>query len=362
MPGPIPLSRVAIDAEIEEAVLAALHSGHYILGAECAAFEREFAGYVEAGHCVLSSSCTAALSLLHQAMGLNTGDEVIVPAHTAFPTIEPLIHCGARPIFVEIDETCCLDPEAVAAAVTPRTVGIIAVHLYGHPADMDRIHTIARHHALWVIEDCAQAHGALYRGRKVGAQALAGVFSFYPSKNLTVLGDGGCIVTNDAALAERVRMLRDHGRRSKYVHEAVGFNLRFNEIQAAIGRVMLRRLDEANARRRRLAESYRRRLAGLVTVPHEAPWAYAVYHLYVIRTPRRDALAAHLAAAGVSTGLHYPVPTHRQPGIIERFGPPPALPRTEALARELLSLPLYPDLDPADLDRICELVADFLRR
>src|SRR6185436_1328865 len=225
----------------------ALESGRYILSSQCEAFERELADYIGMRHCVLSSSWTAAVMLLHEAMELHPGDEVIVPSHTAFPTIEPLLHSGAVPVFVDVDDTYCVDPAAAEAAVTPRTVGIIPVHLYGHPADMDRIMALAEKHGLWVLEDCAQAHGARYRGLRVGAIGTASAFSFYPSKNINVFGDGGCIMTNDAAVAGKVRMLRDHGRTSKYTHEIVGYNLRFNEIQAAAGRVGLHHLDRLNA-------------------------------------------------------------------------------------------------------------------
>lgn len=356
----VPLSRPYLDADIRAAVLAALDSGRYILGEECAAFEHELAQYVGVKHCVLSSSWTAAVMLLHEAMDLRPGDEVIVPSHTAFPTIEPLIHRGATPVFVDVDDTFCLDPVAVESAVGPRTVGIIPVHLYGHPADMDRILEIAAKHKLWVLEDCAQAHGGAYRARKLGSLGTAGAFSFYPSKNLTVFGDGGCIVTDDGAIADRVRKLRDHGRTSKYVHELVGYNLRFNEIQAAAGRVMLRHLDRLNAHRRHVAARYRERLGGLVEVPPERPWAEAVYHMFVIRTRRRDALAEFLARRGVGTGVHYPVPNHRQPAVVNRFQGLPALPRTEALVGEILSLPVFGELALEDVDYVCGQIADFM--
>lgn len=357
----IPLSKPFLDREIRDAVMSALESGRYILGEQCAAFERELADYVGVRYCVLSSSWTAAVMLLHDAMGLRPGDEVIVPAHTAFPTIEPLIHRGAAPVFVDVDDTYCADPGAVEAAVTPRTVGIIPVHLYGHPANMDPILALAEKRGLWVLEDCAQAHGARYRGRRAGSLGTASAFSFYPSKNLTVFGDGGCIMTNDRAVADKVRMLRDHGRTSKYTHEYVGYNLRFNEIQAAAGRAMLRHLDRLNAHRRRVAERYRNRLGELVRTPTERPWAEAVYHMFVIRTPRRDALAEYLGRRGIGTGVHYPVPNHHQPAIVGRFASLPPLPHTEALVREILSLPVYGELALDDVDYVCGEIADFLR-
>ncbi len=356
----VPLSKAFLDGEIRAAVMRALESGRYILAEECAAFEAELAAYVGVSHCVLSSSWTAAVMLAHEAMDLKPGDEVIVPSLTAFPTIEPLLHRGAVPVFVDVDDTFCLDPAAVEAAVGPRTVGIIPVHLYGHPADMERIAAIASKHRLWVLEDCAQAHGARHRGRRVGAIGTLGAFSFYPSKNLTVFGDGGCIVTNDRAIADKVRMLRDHGRTGKYVHELVGYNLRFNEIQAAAGRVMLRHLDGLNAHRRAVASRYRDRLGTRVQTPPERAWAEPVYHMFVVRSRQRDALARALAAAGIGTGIHYPVPNHMQPAVASRFGKLPALPRTEALVGEILSLPIYGELPLAEVDYVGAQVAKFL--
>jgi dTDP-4-amino-4,6-dideoxygalactose transaminase len=357
----IPLSKPFLNPEIREAVNSALESGRYILGEQCAAFERELAEYVGVRHCVLSSSWTAAVMVLHDTMELRPGDEVIVPAHTAFPTIEPLIHRGAVPVFVDIDDTYCIDPAAAEAAVTARTVGIIPVHLYGHPADMDPILAFAAKHGLWLVEDCAQAHGARYRGRRVGSMGTASAFSFYPSKNLAVFGDGGCIMTDDGAIADKVRMLRDHGRTGKYIHQYVGYNLRFNEIQAAGGRVMLRHLDLLNAHRLRVAERYRERLGGLAQMPLEKPWAEAVYHMFVIRTPRRDALAEFLGRRGVGTGVHYPGPNHRQPAIVGRFSALPTLPRTEALVAEILSLPVFGELPLEDVDYVCDQIAEFTR-
>ncbi len=354
----IPLSKVLMSDEVRNAALRAIDSGRYILAGECAAFERELAGYVGVRHCVLLSSCTAGLLLLHDAMNVRPGDEIIVPSHTAFPTVEPLMYLGAKPVFVDVDEAYCADPDAIAAAVSPRTVGIIAVHLYGGPADMGRIVAVARRHGLWVVEDCAQAIGARSSGSRVGSVGDAGAFSFYPSKNLTVLGDGGCIVTNDDAIAERVRMMRDHGRRTKFTHEIVGLNLRFNEIQAAIGRVMLRQLDGMNAHRRRIARRYDERLSSIVGTPSKRPGTEHVYHMYVIRTGQRDALAAYLREHGIETGIHYPIPNHRQPAVTGTFGTT-CLPRTEALVDEILSLPMHGTLDLDDADYTCERIAAF---
>lgn len=355
----IPLSKCFVDAAIEEAALRALRSGQYILGKECEAFEAELAAHTGAKHAILGSSWTMIVYLLHRAQGLRPGDEVIVPSHTAFPTIEPLIHCGATPVFVDIDDTFCLDVEQIEAVIGPRTVGIIPVHLYGHPANLTRVLETAGKHGLWVLEDCAQAQGALCQGKTVGALGNCGAFSFFPSKNLTVLGDGGCLVTNDDALAEKVRMLRNHGRRDKYRHEFAGFNVRFNEIQAAVGRVMLQHLESFNERRRAIAARYNERLKGIVSTPLERPWAKAVYHMYVIRAPRRDELQRFLKARGIETGIHYPIPNHHQQAIVKRFRNIQRLPKTEQVVQEILSLPIHGDMDVRTADKVCEAIDAF---
>jgi dTDP-4-amino-4,6-dideoxygalactose transaminase len=358
----IPLSKCFVNDAVRQAALRALDSGQYILGKECQAFEEELAAHTGVKYCVLGSSWTMIVYMLHLAMGLKPGDEVLVPSHTAFPTMEPLIHCGATPVFIDIDDTFCLDAGQVEAAITPRAVGIIPVHLYGHPANLDRIFASAARHKLWVLEDCAQAQGAKYNGRTVGSLGLAGAFSFFPSKNLTVLGDGGCLATNDAALAEKVRMLRNHGRKDKYLHEFTGFNVRFNEIQGAIGRVMLQHLDGFNERRRAIAARYTERLKNIIVSPVEMPWATAVYHMYVIRAERRDELQRFLKERGIETGIHYPVPNHQQPAITSKFSNLPRLPRTEQAVKEILSLPVHGEMPLDDADLVCDAVAEFYGR
>src|SRR5438270_1993098 len=355
----IPLSRVFLNDEVCEAALRALTSGSYILAKECEAFEAELADYIGTKHAVLCSSWTAGAFLLHRAIGLKSGDEILVPSHTAFPSIEPMIHFGATPVFIDIDETYCLDVDLLEASITSRTVGILPVHLYGHPANLDRIFEIAQKHRLWMIEDCAQAHGARFKDKRVGSMGVAGAFSFFPSKNLTVMGDGGCITTNDSALANDLRMLRNHGRKTKYIHELVGYNLRFNEIQAAIGRVELRNIEKLNEHRRRVAARYNERLSGVVRTPPEKEWAYAVYHMYVIRIDRRDALAAHLQRKGIGTGIHYPVANHQQPAITKMYSDLPKLPKTEAVVKEILSLPIYGEFPFEDVDYVCDSILEF---
>ena len=357
----IALSKVFLNDEARAAAIAALDSGMYVLGPESKAFESELATYFDTEQCVLTSSCTASLRLLHECMGISRGDEILVPAHTAFPTIESLMQFGARPVFIDVDETYCVDPDHLAASVTPRTVGILPVHLYGHAADVEAISSLASRHGLWTVEDCAQASGARYKGEPVGSFGHASVLSFYPSKNLAVPGDGGAVCTDDEALADQIRILRNHGRHSKYLHEKVGYNLRFNEIQAAVGRVALAHLDALNDHRRRVAAYYDRELAGLVTTPVERDWARHVYHMYVIRCDVRDDLAAFLKSHGIATGIHYPVPNHRQPAVVDLYGEPEELPETDHLVDEILSLPMHGELPMEDVARVCECIHEFFR-
>jgi perosamine synthetase len=358
---PVPLSRPPVDDEIKAAVLAAIDSRQYILGPESRAFEQEFARYTGSKHAVLTSSGTAALWMSLKAFGVKSDDEVLVPSHTAFPTVEAICFAGAVPVFVDIDDSSyTVNLTDAATKVSARTVGFVPVHLYGHPANLDGIRQLCAERSLWLLEDCAQAHGAAWQGRKVGTFGRAGVFSFYPSKNLTVMGDGGLLVTDDDDVAARCRRLRDHGRLNKDVHSEIGFNLRFNDIQAAIGRVLLRRLDAMNDHRRLLAARYQRGLAGLpLVLPVEAPGARHVYHLYVVRTPERDALAKFLKGRGIATGIHYPVASHQQPAV-EAFNPP-ALPRTERIVKEILTLPISAGHTEAEVDEVVAAVQEFFR-
>lgn len=365
----VPLSRVYIDDEMRQAVMRAMESGQYILGPECRAFEEELAAYTGTKHAVLSSNWTSAVSLLLEAMGVKEGDEVLLPSHTAFPSVEPIVHIGAKPVFVDVDEMYGIDAARLQQALTPRTVGILPVHLYGNPVDLDTILAFAKANKLWVVEDCAQAQGASYHGKRIGSFGNAAAFSFYPSKNLTVLGDGGCICTNDDALADTIRALRNHGRvgKNKYLHDLVGYNMRFNEIQAAAGRIGLRHLDQLNTRRREVAAHYNRRLGSLVKTPGEREHGAAVYHMYVISTPRRDALATFLAERGIETGIHYPAACHQQPAITSLFGQLykgklPALPHTEKAVNEILSLPVYGQLSVEDVDYVCDAIAEFFKQ
>lgn len=372
MASKIPLSRVYQSELIDRRILEVVKSGNYILGPECKSFELELAQWFDMPHCVLASSWTAGVQLLHLAQlqfgQLKAGDEILVPSLTAFPSIEPMIHEGLIPVFCDIDDTYCIDPKDAAARITPRTRAILPVHLYGRPADLDAFQAMAQKHNLVLIEDCAQSHGAMWRGRRVGSYGQHAALSFYPSKNLTVYGDGGAILTRDPQMAQRVSMLRNHGRKDKYLHEKVGFNLRFNEIQAAVGREQLKVLDELNANRRRAAGWYRQGLAGLsgvVLPPDDIPGVtQSVYHMFVIRLESndiREALAKHLKAQGIESGVHYPVPNHLQPAVQEVFGTLPSLPKTEDYTRRILSLPMFPALTQAEVGTVVEAIRAYFK-
>jgi dTDP-4-amino-4,6-dideoxygalactose transaminase len=356
----IPLSRPSADGAIKQAVVVAIDSGQYILGAECREFEAALAQYVGVRHVVLTSSGTAALWLILRALGVKSSDEILVPAHTAFPTVEAIVFAGATPVFVDVDDAYGLDVVDAASKITARTIGIVPVHLYGQPVDLDAVSQFASRYGIWLVEDCCQAIGARWQGRPVGGFGRAAACSFYPSKNLTVLGDGGAVMTDDHVVAARCRQLRDHGRLQKDLHTEIGFNLRFNEINAAIGRLGLQRLDQRNDRRRALADRYRVGLSSVpVALPTERPGARHVYHLFVIRTRGRDALRAFLAERGIQTGIHYPVAAHRQPAV--RHLGAPSLPATEKLVAEILSLPISAAHADAEIDEVITAVQGWYR-
>lgn len=342
--------------EMDEAWQRVLESGWYVLGPELDSFEREFAEYCEALHCVGVGNGLDALYLILRALGIGPGDEVIVPANTFIATWLAVSYTGAKLVAVEPCETTYnIDPDAFSAAITSRTKAVIAVHLYGQSADMDRINSIAEKHHLKVIEDAAQAHGARYKGRRAGGLSHAAAFSFYPGKNLGALGDGGAVVTNDRALAERVRLLRNYGSRTKYYHEEKGINSRLDELQAALLRVKLRRLDAWNERRRQIAKQFSAELVNPnVRLPAVAEWAEHVWHLFVIRCETRDLVRNKLEKLGVGTLIHYPVPPHLQPAYKEYKDS--VLPLTERLAREILSIPIGPFLNTEDANRVVEAV------
>jgi len=349
--------------EIDAAIADALESGWYILGGQVQTFEEEFAAWLGVRHAVGVASGTDAVLLALRACGVGPGDEVITVSHTAVATVAAIELSGAVPRLVDIDpHTYTLDPASLPAAISDRTKAIVPVHLYGCVADMDSILEIARAHGLAVIEDCAQAHGARYRGQMVGTMGDAAAFSFYPTKNLGAVGDGGAVVTDRPEIADRLRLLRQYGWRERYVSEITGYNSRLDELQAAVLRVRLRHLDAENESRRRLAAVYHGALAGF---PIERPTQRVddrhVYHLYVVRSAQRDALRSHLAANGIGTAVHYPVPVHLQPAY-QRLGyGPGSLPVTESAAQTVLSLPMFPDLTPDQIAIVAAAIGRFDR-
>lgn len=342
--------------ELETAVIATLASTQYTLGREVAAFEEEFAAYCGAPFGVAVNSGTSALHLALLAAGVGPGDEVITVSATFVATVAAIEYTGATPVYVDIDpKTLTLDPAHIEAAITARTKAILPVHLHGHPADLDPILALARRYQLTVIEDAAQAHGAEYRGRRVGSLGDLGCFSFYPGKNLGACGEGGMVVTHDETYAETLRRLRDWGQERKYQHVLKGYNYRMEAIQGAVLRVKLRHLDRWNAARRQHAAHYNRLLADRGFVPPTvADDALPVRHVYAIRHPRRDALQKALQLKDIQTGIHYPVPVHRQPAYARPDYPEGSLPITEQAARELLSLPMYPELTAEQVATVAE--------
>ncbi len=348
--------------ELDAAARRVMASGQFILGPEVTAFEEEFAAFCDAGHAIGVGSGLDALRLILVAYGVGHGDEVLVPSNTFIATWLAVTHAGATPVPVEPDPmTHNLNAEAVEAAITPATKAIMPVHLYGSPADMDGLLAIGRDRGIPVVEDAAQAPGARYRGRRTGSLGDAAGFSFYPGKNLGALGDAGAVTTDDDALAERVRMLRNYGSRLKYHHDLPGLNSRLDSLQAAALRIKLRRLDEWNERRRAVAVRYLERLAGVerLVPPGTPEWAHPVWHLFVVRHPRRDVLQRRLSEAGVDTIIHYPIPPHLSGAYAAAFERA-ELPVAERLAGEVLSLPIGPHLAPEDADRVAAAVRDAL--
>jgi dTDP-4-amino-4,6-dideoxygalactose transaminase len=363
IPWTSPLAQYRAHQEaIRAAITRVLDSGGYILGEEVESFERAFASYCGVAHAVGVGSGTDALILALKALDVGRQDEVITVSHTAMATVAAIIACGATPVVVDIDPVYyTMDPAVVEAAITPRSKAIIAVHLYGQPAAVEDIGAIARHHGLFVLEDCAQAVGARSQERCVGSIGDIGCFSFYPTKNLGAIGDGGMVGTSDEGLASRVRRLRQYGWDDLRVTREVGVNSRLDPLQAAILAAKLPHLDADNARRGALARRYAEGLAGLpITLPAARPHANHVYHLYVVACDMRDALMAHLAKCGVGCGIHYPAPVHREKGYAEYVVlPPGGLPITEQLAARIVSLPMYPELTDAEADATITAVRGF---
>jgi dTDP-4-amino-4,6-dideoxygalactose transaminase len=344
-----------LKAELDEAYFRFMRSAWYILGREVEAFEQEFAAYCGVKYCVGVGNGLEALHLILRAYGIGEGDEVIVPSNTYIATWLAVSYTGATPVPVEPDaKTFNLDPALIEAAITPRTKAIMPVHLYGQPADMEPIMAIGRARGLKVIEDNAQSQGALYKGRRTGSLGDSAGNSFYPGKNLGAFGDAGAVTTDDAQLADAVRTLRNYGSKKKYYNERIGYNSRLDELQAAFLRAKLKKLDEWNGRRRKVAEGYLAKLKGVpgLTLPFVPSWAEPVWHLFVVRHPQRDAFQERLTQAGIGTLIHYPVPPHLSGAYADAGWKAGAFPLAEAMANSVLSLPIGPHLAAEQADQV----------
>jgi dTDP-4-amino-4,6-dideoxygalactose transaminase len=352
----------SIRSEIDSAMVDVIERSAFIRGADVDAFEREFAAFCQAEGCAGVANGTDALFLSLRALGIGPGDEVVTVAHTFIATTEAITQCGARPVLVDVRaDTMLMDPERLEAAITPRTKAVIPVHLYGQPCDMDAIMSVARRCGLKVIEDAAQAHGARWRGRRVGGIGDAACFSFYPGKNLGAYGDGGAVVSNDRSFIDTVRMLSNHGRHSKYIHTREGVNSRLDGLQAAVLRVKMRHLEAWNAARRRIAGRYLSALAASgAQLPSIRPECEPVWHLFVIRVAYRETVREGLNAAGIETGVHYPCPLHLQPALEYLGLRAGTLPATEQAADHVVSIPIFPEMTDAQVDRIIAAVQECL--
>jgi dTDP-4-amino-4,6-dideoxygalactose transaminase len=358
----------AIKDEIDAAIARVVESSAFVLGREVEAFEKAFAEYVGAKFCVGVNNGTSALQLALQSCGVGAGDEVIVPANTFFATAEAVSNAGATPRFVDVDPISYnINPAKIEEAISERTRAILPVHLYGQPADLDAICEIAARRNLFVVEDAAQAHGARYKDRRVGALARVGCFSFYPGKNLGAYGEGGAVTTDDATLARRMRMLRDHGSERKYHHDLIGSNFRMEGLQGAVLAAKLPHLERWNELRRQHAARYDELLGAInegveirLTLPREMSYARHVYHLYVVQSEARDELQAHLAARGVQTGIHYPVPVHLQPAYSSLGYKPGDFPEAERQSARVLSLPMFAELTDEQIARVAEATLSFV--
>jgi perosamine synthetase len=359
----IPLAKPVFDQEMKEAALNALQNEKFVMGESVFKFEEEFARYCDVKRAVSTSSGTFALQLSLQALEVNSHDKVVTTPFSFIATANSVYSAGATPVFADVDsKTCNLDPADAKQKLGDKTQAILPVHLYGYPADLAPIMDFADGKRV-VVEDCCQAHGAMYRGKKVGGTGAAGCFSFYSAKNMTVGGDGGMAVTDDEDIAKKIAKLRDCGRISHYEHDMIGLTARLNTVNAAIGRVQLRRLDEWNSKRRNIAKLYNKLLGDvdqLELPPGETSEIMPVYHLYVVRTARRDALKAYLESNGVQCGIHYPIPIHLQPIYRQLFGYKEGdYPQSELAARQVLSLPMFPDLEEQQVQEVSKRVHEF---
>ena len=360
LPAQIRPLRTAIDA----AIARNLDACSFCLGPDVVQFEQDFAKFCGAEHCIAFNSGTSALHIALLLLRVGPGDEVITTPYTFVATSWAISYVNAKPVYVDIDDaTFNLDPKLIEKAITPRTKAILPVHLYGHPADLDPILTVAKKHHLAVVEDSAQAHGAKYQGKTVGTFGASACFSFYPGKNLGAAGEGGALVTNNAEFAKRARALREHGSSVRYYHDEVGFNYRMEGIQGAVLGVKLPHLNTWTAGRQRVAQRYAELLSDTpLQLPTQASWAESVWHLYVVRHPKRDGLKQHLEANGVGCALHYPLPLHLQKCYANLGYQAGAFPVSEKAARECLSLPIYPELTDAHLQRVAAVIKEFFAK
>lgn len=352
----------SIKQEIDPAIQEIIDTNAFASGPAVEAFEKDFAEFCGTEHCIGVNSGTAALLLILQAYGIGKDDEVITVANSFFATAEAIILAGATPILVDCEETTALiDVEQVEAAVTTKTKAIIPVHLYGQPVDVEALTAIAKKHDLILIEDACQAHGAKLNGKTAGSMGHAAAFSFYPGKNLGAFGEAGAVTTNDAEIATKIRILRDHGMPKKYTHKVVGWNERMDGIQGAVLSVKLRHLPDWNAKRRANAELYRKYLPKIIQTFEEIPGAEGVYHLFVIRAPNRDAVQKALKEKGIQTGIHYPIPMHLQEAVNSYGWQNGDFPVSENLAEEILSLPMFPELTEEQIQEVCESLIDIVQ-
>lgn len=354
----LPAQYRALRAEIDPAIERVLESAKYASGPAVEQFEEDFAAFCGTRHCIGVNSGTAALTLLLRAHDIGPGDDVITVANTFFATVEAILHVGATPVLVDVEEeTALMDPHLLERAITAHTKAIIPVHLYGQTADMASINTVAQERNLLVFEDACQAHGAMEGHRFAGNLADGAAFSFYPGKNLGAFGEAGAVTTHDPAIAKTIRMLRDHGQSEKYRSDLVGWNERMDSLQGAVLSVKLRHLAAWNERRRALAAHYRTHLPSTVRTIAKRPGATSIEHLFVIRTPNRDALQKHLSDRGIQTGIHYPIPIHLQPAMKQSDWKRGDFPVSEQLAGEILSLPIFPEMTERQVEEVCETIA-----
>lgn len=360
----LPAQIRSLRSELDAAIARTLDHCSFCLGPDVAQFEKDFARFCGAEHAIGFNSGTSALHIAMMLLNVGRDDEVITTPHTFVATSWAISYVNAKPVYVDIDDaTFNLNPELIERAITPRTKAIMPVHLYGHPFDIDPILAVARRHNLPVVEDSAQAHGAKYKGKTIGTFGDISCFSFYPGKNLGACGEGGALVTNNSAYAARARSLREHGSSVRYYHDEVGFNYRMEGIQGAVLGVKLKKLDDWTAARRRVAHRYHELLADTpLQLPREATWAESVYHLYVVRHPKRDDLKKHLEANGVGCALHYPLPLHLQKCYASLGYREGSFPVSEKAARECLSLPIFPELTEAQIQRVVSVIKEFFRQ